>query len=139
MLRYNIESKLFLKDIRALVTTYPAENWNELIQQRKRWAAKATHFKSNFAKAIGIIVLFANLGVGLLLIISLYHPVFLTFLLLKFVIDSLVIFKTAHLYQNKINLLSFLKTLLFYPYFTVYIAITSLLSPFVWKDRRFNK
>mgnify|MGYP000061877008 FL=1 len=130
---------LFLKDIRALVTTYPAENWNELIQQRKRWAAKATHFKSNFAKAIGIIVLFANLGVGLLLIISLYHPIFLTFLLLKFVIDSLVIFKTAHLYQNKINLLSFLKTLLFYPYFTVYIAITSLLSPFVWKDRRFNK
>ena len=136
---HNKSKVLFLKDIKALVTTYPAKNWNELIQQRKRWAAKATHFKSNFAKAIGVIVLFANLGVGLLLVISLYHPIFLTFLLLKFVIDSLVIFKTAHLYQNKINLLSFLKTLLFYPFFTVYIAITSLLSPFVWKDRRFNK
>ena len=130
---------LFLKDSKALVTTYPCNNWHELIQQRKRWAAKATHFKSNFAKGIGVIVFFTNLGIGLSLIASVYNPLFLILLLPKFVIDSLLIFKTAHLYQNKINLLSYLKTLLFYPFFTVYIAITSLLSPFVWKDRCFNK
>jgi len=130
---------LFLKEIKALVTTYPTKNWNELVQQRKRWAAKATHFKSYFAKGIGAIVFFTNIGIGVSLIISIVNPVFLLLIVPKFVIDSLLIFKTAHLYQNKINLLSYLKTLLFYPFFTVYIAVSSLSSPFVWKDRRFNK
>jgi len=130
---------LFLKDFKALVTTYPTKNWNELIQQRKRWAAKVTHFKSHFAKCIGALVFFANFAIGLGLIIGFYYPIFLLLLLPKFAIDSLLIFKTASLYQNKINLISFLKTVLFYPFFTVYIAIISLTSPFVWKDRYFNK
>jgi len=130
---------LFLKDIKALVTTYPTKSWSELVQQRKRWAAKATHFKSNFAKSIGALVSFANCVIGLALIIGIFNPIFLILLVPKFLIDSLLIFKTAQFYQNKINLLSYLKTLLFYPFFTVYIAITSLLSPFVWKDRLFNK
>jgi len=129
----------FLKDIKALVTTFPTKNWNELVQQRKRWAAKATHFKNNFAKSIGALVFFTNFIIALALFIGLYHPIFLALLFPKFVIDSLLIFKTAHLYRNKINHLSYLKTLLFYPFFTVYIAITSLLSPFVWKGRHFNK
>ncbi len=136
---YNRSKVIFLKNIEALVTTYPTKNWNELIQQRKRWAAKATHFKSNFAKSIGALVFFANCVIGLSIIIGLYQPIFLTLLLPKFLIDTVLIFKTAGLYQNKINFLSFLKTLLFYPFFTVYIAITSLSSPFVWKDRHFNK
>ena len=130
---------LFLKDIKALVTTYPTKNWSELVQQRKRWAAKATHFKNNFAKGIGVIVFFTNIGIGVALIIGIINPVFLVLIVPKFAIDTLLIFKTAHLYQNKINYLSFLKTLLFYPFFTVYIAVSSLLSPFVWKDRHFNK
>ena len=130
---------LFIKNSNALVITYPTKNWNELIQQRKRWAAKATHFKSNFAKSIGALVFFANCAIGLGLVISFYYPIFLLLLLPKFVIDSLLIFKTARLYQNKINLFSFIKTVLFYPFFTVYIAIASLTSPFVWKDRHFKK
>jgi len=130
---------LFIKNIKALVTTFPTKNWDELIQQRKRWAAKATHFKSIFAKGIGAIVFLTNIGIGLALIISLFYPIFLILLLPKFTIDTLLIFKTAHVYQNKISFLSYLKTLLLYPFFTVYIAITSLLNPFVWKGRVFNK
>jgi len=130
---------LFLKTHKALVATYPAKNWHELVQQRKRWAAKATHFKSNFAKAIGVIVFLTNIVIGLLLISGIINPVFLLLIAPKFVIDSLLIFKTARLYQSKISFSGYFKTLLFYPFFTVYIATTSLLSSFVWKDRHFNK
>jgi len=130
---------LFMKDINALVTTYPTKNWSELIQQRKRWAAKAIHFKNNFAKSTGALVFFANCAIGVGLVMSFYYPIFLILLFPKFVIDSLLIFKTAHLYQNKINLFSYFKTALFHPFFTVYIAIISLTSSFVWKDRLFNK
>jgi len=130
---------IFLKAPKALVTTYPTKNWYELIQQRKRWAAKATHFKNNFAKSIGALVFFANCVIGVTLFVGLFRPIFLTLLFPKFLIDSLLIFKTANLYKNKINILSFLKTVLFYPFFTVYIAVISVISPFIWKGRHFNK
>jgi len=130
---------LFLKNIKALVITFPTKNWNELIQQRKRWAAKATHFKSTFAKGVGILVFLTNCVIIYTLLIGFFEPSFLFFFVSKFTLDTLLIYKTAKCYHEKIKLTSYLKTLLCYSLFTIFIAATSIMSSFEWKGRNFTK
>jgi poly-beta-1,6-N-acetyl-D-glucosamine synthase len=138
-INYKKEKVIFIKDYDALVTTYPTKTWQDLIAQRKRWAAKTTHFKSNNTKIIGVVVFLVNSITILTLIASILYPYFLLLLFSKFIVDGILIFKTATLYKQKIEFISYCKTLFFYPFFTIYIAIASLSSTFEWKKRTFNK
>lgn len=128
----------FLKSNDALVNTFPVNNWNTLIQQRKRWAAKATYYNNRFTQIIGLAVFFTNLFIIASFILSPFQLYYLIPIGLKYSIDSILIYKTAAFYQQKINTLQFIKTLFFYPFFTVFIAITSLLGSYQWKDRNFK-
>jgi len=130
---------LFLKNIEALVTTFPTNTWAELIQQRKRWAAKATHFKNPFAKGIGMVVFLANFIIVFSFIMGFFNLQFLWLLIPKAVIDTILIYKTAHLYQEQLKPISYLKTVVFYSFFTIFIAITSMFGSFKWKGRSFKK
>ena len=138
-LDYQKEKVLFLKDRDALVTTFSVSTWNALVNQRKRWAAKATHFSNPFTKLVGLLVFVAN-GISILsLLFTIFNINFIWIFLLKTIIDTILIYKTANFYQQKISELAYFKTLIFYPFFTASIAITSMLSPFEWKDRAFKK
>ena len=136
---YQKNKVLFLKDEGALVTTFPVSSWHTLINQRKRWAAKATHFSNSFTKIVGVLVFLANCCMMLSIIASVFNTNFIWVFLLKISIDTILIYKTANFYQQKINTISYFKTLIFYPFFTAYIAITSMLTTFEWKDRAFKK
>lgn len=138
-IKHDKEKVLFLKDIKALVTTFPTESWVALINQRKRWAAKATHFKNPFTKFIGIVVFLANFVYILSLLFAISESNFLWLILLKIAIDTSLIYKTARFYQQKITTVAYIKTVLLYPFFTAYVAITSMLTTFKWKDRAFKK
>ena len=130
---------LFLKNIEALVKTFPTKTWAELIQQRKRWAAKATHFKNPFAKGIGIVVFLANCTVIFSFVLSCFDLKFLWLLFPKVLIDTILIYKTAYLYQEQLKPISYLKTVVFYSFFTGFIAVTSMFGSFNWKGRDFKK
>jgi len=136
---YDKTKVLFLKNIEALVKTFPTDTWTELIQQRKRWAAKATHFKNPFAKGIGIVVFLANCIVAFSFITGLFNQQFLWLLIPKILIDTILIYKTAHLYQEQLKPIPYLKTVVFYSIFTAFIAISSMFGSFKWKDRSFKK
>ncbi len=129
----------FSKNTDSLVITKPTKNWKELIQQRKRWAAKTTHFKSKFTKCIGVIVFLANCATISGLSIIFIDKSVVLFLAVKLFVDAFLIFKTANFYKQKIRYLMYLKTVLLQPFFTVYIAIASISSTFVWKGRSFKK
>lgn len=138
-LSYNPKKVLFVKDYAACVSTYPVKTWKALIQQRKRWSAKATHFSNTYTQLIGLLVFITN-GISILaLFVAFFNPRFIWLLSLKFVIDTVLVFKTATFFQEKINVFSYLKTLLFYPFFTFYIAAISMFGSFHWKDRAFKK
>lgn len=128
----------FLKDYNALVKTFPVNNWSTLIQQRRRWAAKITYYNNRFTQIIGLLVFFSNLFIISAFILSPFSLVYLIPIGLKFIIDSILIYKTALFYQQKINTLQYVKTLFFYPFFTVFIAISSLLGSYQWKGRNFK-
>lgn len=136
---YQKDKVLFLKDKAALVTTFSVSTWNTLINQRKRWAAKATHFSNSFTKIVGVLVFFANCVSILSLPLAIFNSNFIWLFLLKTAIDTILIYKTAKFYQQRINTLAYFKTLIFYPFFTAYIAITSMVTTFKWKDRAFKR
>jgi hypothetical protein len=111
-----------------------------LFYQRVRWASKTGSYQSGFGKGLGLVVFGGNLawmlGVGcwVLGVIIFQNVVLLS--LLKFIIDAVLIFKANHfLTKNKTHYL--ILGSLFYPFFSVIVALYSLLGKYEWKGRRF--
>ncbi|MCX7546964.1 glycosyltransferase [Xanthomarina sp. F1114] len=137
------DSALFLKAKEAFVFTKPQPDFRSLKSQRVRWASKTTHYKNSFGKFTGLLVLLMNttliaslvfVGIGkldwiyLLLIFS-----------LKISIDFILLFKTASFFNQKELFSSYLLSAIIYPFFSVYIAVTSIFSSYKWKDRAYRK
>jgi glycosyltransferase involved in cell wall biosynthesis len=130
----------YLKSENNIVITKPLDYWKSLFYQRVRWASKTGSYQSGFGKGLGLVVFGGNLawilGVGcwVLGVIMFQNVVLLS--LLKFIIDAVLIFKANHfLTKNKTHYL--ILGSLFYPFFSVIVALYSLLGKYEWKGRRF--
>lgn len=130
----------YLKSRNTIVTTKPLDNWKSLFYQRVRWASKTVSYQSNFGKLLGLLVFAGNLisvlSFGLWIVG--FIPFRLLFLLfvLKFIIDSILIYKTNRfLTKNKIRYL--VLSSLLYPFFSVSVALYSLFGKYEWKGRQF--
>ncbi|RXG18497.1 cellulose synthase/poly-beta-1,6-N-acetylglucosamine synthase-like glycosyltransferase [Leeuwenhoekiella aestuarii] len=125
----------YLKTSEALVLTQTQPNWKSLIEQRKRWAAKASAYTSWFAVLISLLVLLGNASLFLVI----FYPEIWPLILLKIAVDFLLIWQTASLFNQKKSLIYFPLVAVTYPIFTVYIALASQFGKFEWKGRVFNK
>ena len=130
----------YLKSEKTIVSTKPLDDWKSLFHQRVRWASKTSSYQSSFAKSLGLIVFAGNL----ILVLSLGFWImgnipFLQLLFLslsKFIIDSILIYKTNRfLTQNKIRYL--VLSNLFYPFFSLSVALYAVFGKYEWKGRRF--
>ncbi|WP_040756743.1 glycosyltransferase family 2 protein [Winogradskyella psychrotolerans] len=133
----------YLKSNNAIVTTNPAKNSKNLIQQRLRWASKTRHNTYWFTKVVGLVVLLGNL-VCLGLIPALYFNVTtlnvaIALFIIKWSIDFLLLFKTTRFFKQEILLFSYVFSSLLYPIFNVSIALLSFFKSYEWKGRRFAK
>ncbi len=137
------ENLHYLKSPQAIVTTKPENSWSELIEQRLRWASKASTYNNWFSKLTGLIVLLTNAMVIVLSIFSilgifnLKHLAYV--LVIKFSIDVLLIFKTARFFNQSEALLNYPIAFMVYPFFSVYIAFLSIFKKYKWKGRTFKK
>ena len=133
----------YLKSEHAMVTTEAERTITDLISQRVRWASKSANYKNNFAKVIGLIVLFMNASLicGLALsIVGVFNFNMLVYLfLIKCSIDFLLLFKTVRFYQQESYLASFIFSCLLYPFFSIYVVFVSVFSNYKWKGRAFSK
>lgn len=125
----------------SVVATNSENSWDDLFQQRVRWAAKSTGYSSWFGKLTAIIVFNTNITwiavFVLWLLGNLNQNWFALFVALKFIVDLLLLQKTASFFRTKIQWL-FLASLL-YPFFSSAVAVYSLFGKFTWKGRRFKK
>ncbi|WP_394776359.1 glycosyltransferase [Flavobacterium sp.] len=132
----------YLKSEEAIVSTKPTENWKSLFYQRVRWAAKTTSYQSNFGKILGLIVFFGNLSfvIGFLffLLRFLHYQFFFLFAFSKFIIDFILLYKTNQ-FLTKTRIKNLVLSSLFYPFFSVGVALYSLFGSYEWKGRRFGK
>lgn len=142
-IKKNESEVLYLKSEHAIVSTKTQPNWKSLFSQRKRWASKTTAYNNWFGKLTGFIVLLMNASIliGLTLssinIISFKSLFYILFI--KFNIDLLLLYKSVVFFNKKEALKNYLMSFLIYPFFSVYIAFSSLFKSYKWKGRTFDK
>ncbi len=133
----------YLKTELAIVKTKPQPDFNSLLSQRIRWAAKTSSYKNLFGKLTGLLVLIMNASLicGLLFaLIGLLTPKFLAYIfLIKFSIDFLLIYKTAHFLDQEEYLSTYLLSSFIYPFFSVYVALLSVFVGYKWKGKYYKK
>ena len=133
----------FLKSNEVIVKTKPQKSFKELLSQRIRWAAKTTAFTNRFAKFVGITVLLMNLLVVMSLVLFLFNLIFwellLAIVITKFILDYILLSKAYRFYKQHLLFRSYCIGSLFYPFFSMFVAIVSLQTTYSWKGRRFNK
>jgi cellulose synthase/poly-beta-1,6-N-acetylglucosamine synthase-like glycosyltransferase len=123
----------------AIVATYPQQNFNDLTQQRVRWASKSKHYTNKGLIFIGLIVLSTNLFMVLVLPFSLQNPIYALMLWgVKIGVDSYVLFAGKIFFGPSTTLKNHLKTLIVYPFVTSYFGIKSFTGKFDWKGRAFK-
>ena len=131
----------FLMAKESIVATKPVATWSELFQQRVRWASKSTGYSSVYGKLLAIVVFGGNLvwimSFLLWLTSVLDQNIFMLFVALKFLIDFILIYKTANFFESKLQYV--LAGSLLYPFFSVSVAVYSLFGNYNWKGRRFRK
>nr|MBA3986744.1 glycosyltransferase [Flavobacteriales bacterium] len=132
----------FLKNKEQLVLTKTELNWSSVLQQRVRWAAKTSGYKSLFSKFTGVVVLAANMSV-IIALIYLFQTenglFFMMLILLKWVVDEFFLYQVNAFFKLEINWLYLRLMALLYPVLTIYIAVRALFGSYVWKGRRFKK
>ena len=133
----------FMKNNDAIVKTRAQVSWGGIIKQRIRWASKTTGQKNNITKLLGIIVFLSNFFVLCCSLYCLFERTFfiyfISFLLLKSVVDYLFLMPTSSFFKTNINILYFFLHILIYPIITVIVTIGSLKGSYHWKGRSFKK
>ena len=131
----------FLLAKESIVATNPVATWSDLFQQRVRWASKSTGYSSVYGKLLALVVFGGNLAwiVSFLLWLVglLDQNIFMLFVALKFLIDFILIYKTANFFESKLQYV--LASSLLYPFFSVSVAVYSLFGKYNWKGRKFSK
>ena len=131
----------FLLAKESIVATNPVATWSDLFQQRVRWASKSTGYSSVYGKLLALVVFGGNLAwiVSFLLWLVglLDQNIFMLFVALKFLIDFILIYKTANFFESKLQYV--LASSLLYPFFSVSVAVYSLFGKYSWKGRNFKK
>ena len=133
----------YLKSENAIVWTQPQPTFKDLLEQRKRWAAKSTAYSNLMSKFVAFVVFLMNItiiaGIGLLIFGRLTTEVFLSVILLKFITDILSILSAGNFFGHKMCLQYFILSFLFYPLFVLIVCASALLKGFQWKGRRYSK
>lgn len=132
----------YLKSYKVIVTTSVAPNLRALIAQRIRWVSKTKQTGHKVSIAMGLIILLSNLlcaGLIPLFIIGVLSLKSIGLIyLIKFGMDFLLIFKSARFFNQEPVLLSYPFVSLLYPFFSVYIALSSFVVHYKWKNRTFK-
>jgi len=131
----------FLMDKESIVATKSVSTWSDLFQQRVRWASKSTGYSSVYGKLLALLVFGGNLAWIMSFLLWLMglldQNIFMLFVALKFLIDFILIYKTANFFGSKLQYI--LASSLLYPFFSVSVAIYSLFGKYNWKGRSFKK
>lgn len=131
----------YLKSENNIVSTKPVNSWKSLFHQRVRWASKTSSYQSRFGIGLGLVVFGGNLswllvvGCWLFGIGSVYLLAFS--LTSKLLLDFILIHKTNKFLKTKTRF--YLISSLFYPFFSVSVALHSLFGKYEWKGRKFSK
>ncbi|MEP6465391.1 MAG: glycosyltransferase [Parafilimonas sp.] len=129
----------YLFSDKAIVTTAPMPDWKSFLNQRIRWASKATSYKDKRVFWVLLLVYFTNLFLFILFVVCFFHPkIFLVWLLLmltKALLEMPFMYRVAKFYSLQRLMLWFI---VMQPFHIVYTIVSGWLGKFgtyKWKGR----
>lgn len=133
----------YLLHEQATVKTLPQPSLKCLKSQRVRWASKTSSYNNVFGKLTGIIVLVMNALIVCLPLLYITQTITLQNLIytftIKFLVDFLLLYKSARFFGQEAILTSYIFGSLIYPFFNVYVALVSMFKGYKWKGRHYNR
>ncbi len=130
----------YIKSPKTIVQTNAAETIKEFLQQRIRWASKASKYNDKRIPAVLLIVYMFNFFLLMLLIFSFLTPGmifwFAGILLLKFVIELIFMIPVAGFFSKRRLLWFFLPAQPLHIAYTVIAGFFGQSGSYTWKGRR---
>jgi len=125
-----------------IVKTKPVTNFNNLFQQRIRWASKAKYNSNNLNLFAGFIILATNLLFLALFVAilkkSVIIPYLSIFVLAKFVFDFLLLFLASNFLGRTKQILWLIPFECIYWLYALIVGIGSLFLKPKWKGKKIN-
>jgi cellulose synthase/poly-beta-1,6-N-acetylglucosamine synthase-like glycosyltransferase len=139
--KYGNNSVGFIKSEDAIVYTDPPVSVKDFLNQRIRWASKASGYKLIWPIIVSLTVFLFNLKLTILLALSLVYlwalPVYLLLIITKLVIDFPLVFGYLNFVgKGKIKYLLILMEFV-YPIYITLISLASFFGKFSWKGRNY--
>jgi cellulose synthase/poly-beta-1,6-N-acetylglucosamine synthase-like glycosyltransferase len=132
----------YLKSKEALVSTAPMRTWKEFLTQRRRWASKTLVYDDYRIIAVLGFVLVLNLLPFALLVASLFHAINFFYLLLFFLLKSVIewpfVFSVATFFNQQKRLRYFFLLQPLHVFYTVIVGFWSQVGTYQWKGRTAN-
>ncbi len=133
----------FLKSEEATVLTQYEPTWKNFMNQQIRWASKSSSYTKVFSKFIGITILSENLLILITTIFAVFNPIYwkvLLFILIqKYIVDFILLLKTAQFFKQYNSVGYFPIISFLYPFYILIISFLSIFKKYEWKGRLFNK
>lgn len=130
----------YLFSDKVIVTTAPMPDWKSFLNQRIRWASKATSYKDKKVFWVLLLVYFTNLCLFIVFIAAFFYPklflLFLLFLLVKALLEIPFMYRVAKFYSLQRLMFWFV---LMQPFHILYTIISGWLGRFgtyKWKGRK---
>jgi len=133
----------FAKNKDAIVLAKSMQNFNNFINQRKRWVAKSSGYKDIESICISYLVFFTNFSFIFLFFtiffnISVIH-FFMLFYVLKFSADLFLLLPLLSFFNRKDLIKWIFPFELVYSFYIILIVFLSFTKKFEWKERIHNK
>ena len=129
---------VFVKEQSAIVFTSPKASLKAFFNQRKRWAAKSSSYTDATAQWISTVVFLINLTLLLLLFTAKFN-LFLVVFFIKLIVDYLFVKSLSRFFFYE-KYLSYCWLMAFlYPFYVVWVAVSSQFSSFEWKERKHQR
>ena len=142
-LKQNNEQVGYLKCKEVIVETKPEESFNNMLQQRIRWASKSTAYNSWKPKLIGMLIFAMNSSIIIGLVLTIFGLLkwwfFLFILVSKQLFDYILLIKSATFFDRRKALNTYFFSSLIYPFVSVYTVFKAMFSEYQWKGRTFKK
>jgi glycosyltransferase involved in cell wall biosynthesis len=129
----------FLKSTKALVETKAIHSLQKFMQQRARWAAKASKYKDRQIILSGLYVALSNLTLILSFVLSFCQPellkAFVFLIVTKGLIDYMLLKGGSKIYGLSVRLLEIIAWQLLYPLYAFSVLCYPLFFKLQWKSR----
>lgn len=133
---------LYLKSKDAIVSTKSQESWENVINQRVRWASKTSKQKNTASLLLGFLVLLVNISVlviPLFMVLNSENIIFYLLLIsLKIIIDYIFIWQAAQFLNIKISFIKFIWQPFVYAVVMLNVICRSFGGKYSWKGREFK-